>query len=155
MLIVGQCVTAVGQDMAEELFLQESDFPATLLLGMEGVFGLIFGIPLYLRYSPEAPMETLANLQESEWKMMYVGILTLVFTVTGIFNIMTTGVTSSMTRNMWKNCRTLLVWVVGLVIFYSLGDDSLGEEWVFPDSFFILGGFLVMLSGIYVYYKNK
>lgn len=155
LLIVGQCVTAVGQDIAEELFLQESEFPATLLLGMEGIFGLLFGVPLYLRYDPEPLQETLANLQASEWKMIYICILVVVFTVTGIFNIMTTGVTSSMTRNMWKNCRTLMVWIMGLIVFYSGGDDSLGEEWVIPDSFFVLGGFLIMLSGIYVYYKNK
>lgn len=155
LLIVGQCVTAVGQDIAEELFLQEADFPATLLLGMEGIIGLLFGIPLYLQYSPEAPLETLANLQESNWKVIYLCFLVLIFTVTGIFNIMTTGVTSSMTRNMWKNCRTLMVWVTGLIIFYGTGDDNLGEEWIVPDSFFVLGGFLIMLSGIYVYYKNK
>ena len=154
-LIVGQCVTAVGQDIAEELFLQETDFPATLLLGMEGIFGLIFGVPLYLKFSPETPQETLTNLRESEWQTFYLCILVMVFTVTGIFNIMTTGVTSSMTRNMWKNCRTLLVWVVGLVIFYSIGDDTLGEEWIVPDSFFILGGFLTMLGGIFIYYKSK
>lgn len=155
LLIVGQCATAVGQDIAEELFLQESGFPATLLLGMEGVFGLLFGVPLYLRYTPEPPQATLANLQASEWKMIYICILVIVFTVTGIFNITTTAVTSSMTRNMWKNCRTLMVWIVGLIVFYSLGDDNLGEEWFIPDSFFVLGGFLIMLSGIYVYYKNK
>ncbi|CAB9500090.1 Chromosome 2 open reading frame 18 [Seminavis robusta] len=155
LLIVGQCITAVGQDMAEELFLQETDFPATLLLGMEGLFGLLFGIPLYLQYAPTPPMETLVSMQQSPWTMVYLFLLTTVFTVTGIFNIMTTGVTSSMTRNMWKNCRTLLVWVLGLVLFYAVGDENLGEEWIMPDSFFILGGFLTMLSGIYVYYKHK
>ena len=155
LLIVGQCVTAVGQDMAEELFLQEADFPATLLLGMEGLYGLLFGIPLYLLFAPESMGTTLGGLEASPWEIMYIFILTLIFTVTGIFNIMTTGVTSSMTRNMWKNCRTILVWILGLVLYYSAGNKDLGEEWVIPDSFFILGGFMVMLSGIYVYYKNK
>ena len=155
LLIFGQCVTAVAEDIAEELFLHEAEFPATQLLGLEGIVGLIFGIPLYLRYSSESPLETLADLKESPAEMMYVIILTLVFTITGIFNIMATEATSSMTRNMWKNCRTLMVWLTGLIIFYTMGDVNLGEEWIVPDSFLILGGFFIMLSGIYVYYKNK
>ena len=47
-----------------------------------------------------------------------------------------------------------MVWLVGLGIFY-LGNSSIGEEWLVPDSFFILAGFLLMLCGIYVYYENK
>ena len=155
LLIVGQCVTAVGQDMTEELFLQEAHFPATLLLGMEGMYGLLFGIPLYLQFAPESILITLRGLETSSWEVLYILLLMIVFTVTGIFNIMTTSVTSSMTRNMWKNCRTILVWVLGLLLYYSLGNNDLGEKWVVPDSFFILGGFMIMLSGIYVYYKHK
>ena len=155
LLIVGQCLTAVGQDMAEELFMQEADFPATLLLGMEGLYGLLFGIPLYIMFAPESMGATLGGLEASPWEIMYIGILTIVFTVTGIFNIMSTGVTSSMTRNMWKNCRTILVWIWGLALFYSMGNKDLGEEWVTPDSFLILGGFMIMLSGIFIYYKHK
>ena len=37
-LIVGQCVMSVLQDMAEELFMHESSLAPTLLLGWEGVF---------------------------------------------------------------------------------------------------------------------
>jgi hypothetical protein len=154
-LIVGQSLTAICQDMAEELFLQEADFPATLLLGMEGMFGLFFGIPFYLLYATETPSEIWATLQSSVFKKCYVIGLICLFTVTGIFNIMATGVTSSMTRNMWKNFRTILVWVLGLIIYYGWGNVDLGEAWIIPVSFFTLFGFLIMLSGIYVYYKHK
>ncbi|KAL3914822.1 MAG: hypothetical protein SGARI_008329, partial [Bacillariaceae sp.] len=142
--------------MAEELFLQESNFPATLLLGMEGLFGLILGIPLFLLYGlaneddNNSSMASWTALQQSTWTQIYVVLLTIIFTLTGIVNILTTAVTSSMTRNMWKNVRTLMVWIVGLLIYYLGGNNEhLGEEWIIPDSFFILAGFLVMLSGIY------
>ena len=79
--------------------------------------------------------------------------LTLLFTLTGVFNIMATGVTSSMTRNVWKNFRTVLVWAFGLVLFYATRDD-LGEEWVWPNSVFVLCAFCVMLSGAYIYYTR-
>ena len=156
-LIVGQCIMSVAQDMAEELFMHEADFPATLLLGMEGLFGLLFGLILYLPLAPifgEDTTETWDTLTSSLFKTGYAIGLTLLFTVTAIFNIMATGVTSSMTRNMWKNLRTALVWIFSLLIYYCSGDKALGEPWLIPESLYILGGFIVILSGIYLYYKQ-
>jgi len=57
-----------------------------------------------------------------------------------------------MTRNVWKNFRTVLIWIVGLIIFYASGNPALGEEWVIPRSFYILMGFAVILTGVYIYY---
>jgi len=73
----------------------------------------------------------------------------LLVTVTGVFNIAATGVTSSMTRNVWKNFRTALIWIVSLIIFYATGNPELGEEWFVPGSFYILIGFTVMLGGLW------
>lgn len=156
-LIIGQCVMSVIQDMTEELFMHESEFPATLLLGMEGLFGLLFGIPLYLYLAPrfgESPSATWETIASSPSKAGSMVGLTFLFTTTGIFNIMATGVTSSMTRNVWKNFRTVLVWAFGLVLFYSTQNEDLGEEWIYPNSVFILFGFSVMLSGAYIYYTQ-
>mmetsp|Transcript_16064 Transcript_16064/g.21524 ORF Transcript_16064/g.21524 Transcript_16064/m.21524 type:complete len:110 (+) Transcript_16064:5735-6064(+) len=80
--------------------------------------------------------------------------LTCLITVTGIFNIAATNVTSSMTRNVWKNFRTVLVSGLGLGLYYATGNVELGEEWRIPNSFFVLFGFLVMLCGAYLYYRN-
>ena len=41
--------------------MHEAAFPATLLLGMEGCFGLLFGVPMYLLFARrlgEAPAAT-------------------------------------------------------------------------------------------------
>jgi drug/metabolite transporter (DMT)-like permease len=158
LLTTGQSFLSVVQDMAEELFMQEADFPATLLLGMEGLLGLMVGGMLYFPMAPlfgEVPSETWNKLTSSNLKMGYAVGLIILFTVTGIFNIMSTGVTSSMTRNVWKNLRTVLVWIIGLVLYYfTTGDRDLGEEWLMPYSFFILAGFFLMLYGILMYYKN-
>lgn len=158
MLVIGQSILSVLQDMAEELFMQAADFPPTLLLGMEGIFGLVFGIILYVALGPifgERPTETLQLLQETPSMIGYATGLVLLFTITGIFNIKATEVTSSMTRNVWKNLRTVLVWIVALMIFYVGGNSELGEEWLIPESFFILIGFLVMVAGILLYYSQK
>lgn len=146
-LIVGQCIFSVLQDLSEEIFMQETDFPATLLLGMEGLFGLIFGIPLYILFASEQILSTRFNIE-------YEIFLVLLVTVTGILNIRTTEVTSSMTRNLWKQFRIILVWALGLFVYYIGSGDRFGEQWIFPGSLFVLFGFNVVLIGVYFYYSG-
>lgn len=168
--------------------MQASAFSPTLLLGMEGLFGLgmgssvylIFGAPSFkiesenrfITFPPTSTpsflnnetalngsLQSLPLLSEKSSidsnKMAYSCGLTLIFTLTGIFNIMGTGVTSSVTRNVWKNFRTILVWTIGLTIFYYSENNDLGEPWLIPNSFITLFGFSVMLFGVYVYYIVK
>ena len=126
--------------------MHEAAFPATLLLGMEGLFGLLFGVPLYLLFARrlgEAPAATRAAIGASPAKAGAMVGLTLLFTLTGVFNIMATSVTSSMTRNVWKNFRTVLVWAFGLILFYATRDDDLGEKLIYPNSVFVLLAVLV------------
>ena len=60
-----------------------------------------------------------------------------------------------MTRNVWKNFRTALVWIMALGIFYVGGNSDYGEAWYNPESYFILIGLIVMATGIVVYYWYK
>jgi hypothetical protein len=72
-----------------------------------------------------------------------------------MYSILGTAVTSSMTRNMWKNFRGLVVWIAALIIFYVGGDEDIGEPWMIPGSLMILAGFSVMMGALYVYYNLK
>lgn len=146
LLIFGQCIFSVLQDLSEEIFMQEANFPATLLLGMEGLFGLMFGIPIYIFFFAEEISFTRSNIEYE------IGLVFLVL-ITGILNIRTTEVTSSMTRNVWKQFRIILVWIFGLSVYYIGSGARFGEPWVSPDSFFILGGFSVILTGVSFYYN--
>jgi hypothetical protein len=78
--------------------------------------------------------------------------LIVVFFTAGIYSILGTAVTSSMTRNVWKNFRGLVVWIAALLIYYAIGDEDLGEPWPIPVSSVTLSGFSVMVGGLYVYY---
>lgn len=148
LLILGQCVFSVLQDLSEEVFMQEAEFPATLLLGMEGLFGLMFGVPIYLIFFLE-------ELVFTRFDVVYeIGLVILVL-VTGILNIRTTELTSSMTRNVWKQFRIMLVWTLGLLVFYLGTNDKIGEPWVFPSSLFVVGGFSVILTGVNFYYSSE
>jgi len=156
-LLLGQSVCSVLQDLAEEVFMQESNFPATLLLGMEGSIGLFFGLIIYvpLAHAFHEDINLAFFLLGNDREILGWAIaFTLCCTATGIFNISATAVTSSMTRNVWKNARSALVWIFGLLLFYNSGNTDLGEEWFTPSSWYSLCGFFIMVVGVTQYYRQ-
>ena len=133
-LVFGKIFMGVLKDLLVEVFLQESQFPALLLVGMEGGYVLLICVPRSGRILPndlrKCVLDCLHHLDHYGHP----------------------AVTSSMTRNMWRNfCG--LVWVVGLMVFHAtsstksqesgIEDIELGEEFLVPGSFMILIGFLV------------
>ena len=46
-LIILQSILSVLQDIAEEIFMQAADFPPTMMLGMEGLYGFFIGLIIY------------------------------------------------------------------------------------------------------------
>lgn len=160
-MVVAQCLVSVVQDILEEIFIQCGDqpYPALLFVGVEGAVGLAMGIVLYYPAAMilgEEVQETWEYATSSASKFGFLLGLTLLFMVAAVFNILACAATSSMTRNMWGNLRTALVWVLGLLIYYSSASDGdIGEPWRMPDSFIILLGFGVILYGLRVYYREK
>lgn len=158
-LIVLQSLLSVLQDIGEEMFMQAANFPATLMLGLEGLYGFSIGAIIYWtvgdRFGVEDIDSTMSTLRINTRLQWWIVGLPFLFMVTGIFNIKTTEVTSAMTRNVWKNMRTVLVWAIALGVFYIGNDPTYGEAWHMPESFMILFGFLVMCLGIVTYYWFK
>lgn len=158
-LIISQSILSVLQDIAEEIFMQAADFPPTMMLGMEGLYGFSIGLITYFTIGDKLRIEdtssTIQLLRENTKMRWWIFGLPFLFLVTGIFNIKATEVTSAMTRNVWKNFRTALVWVLSLFIFYFGGNGDYGEAWFIPESFYILLGLMVMSAGIVVYYWYK
>ena len=148
LLIFGQCLFSVFQDLSEEIILQEAEYPATLLLGLEGLFGLAFGIPVYVLFFKEDDLEL------TRFNVVWgIGIVVVVLG-TGLFNLYATEVTSSMTRNVWRQFRIALVWIMGLSVYYLGSDLGIGEPWTNPSSLFVLTGFSVIMVGVYFYYSD-
>jgi len=158
-LIILQSILSVLQDLGEEIFMQATDFPATMMLGMEGLYGFCIGLVIYFTVGDQLRIEdidsTMSMLSNNTKLRWWVVGLPFLFLLTGIFNIKATGVTSAMTRNVWKNMRTVLVWVAALGIFYLGKDSAYGEAWHTPESYVILFGFAVMSAGIVVYYSSR
>jgi uncharacterized membrane protein HdeD (DUF308 family) len=114
-------------------------------------------IPLYFLIGPLAgydPVESFRGIGESLLSIGYTVGLIIVLFASGMFSILGTASTSSMTSDMWKNFSGLVVWIAAMTIFYAVGDEDLCEPWTIPGSFMILGGFSVMLAALYVYYRE-
>lgn len=83
------------------------------------------------------------------------GLLAMLF-IAGMFQILGTAVTSSMTRNLWiTSFRGPAVWMIALATYYlagSGGPNDIGEPWYIPGSFIILTGVLVIFAGVRIYY---
>lgn len=159
-LIVIQSILSVFQDLSEEIFMQASgsEVPATMMLGVEGFYGFMFGSIIYVTAknqlrSIEDIDSTFSMLNENTKLCWWLIGLPAIFLVTGLFNIKATEKTSAITRNVWKTLRTVMVWVVALMIFYLGNNPALGEAWHNPESFVILLGFIVMSVGIIAYYS--
>ncbi|KAL3808276.1 hypothetical protein ACHAXA_001165 [Cyclostephanos tholiformis] len=159
-LIIIQTIFSVLQDIGEEIFMQVADFPATKMLGMEGFYGLVLGLIVYVAFGDklswiEDVNITLSTMREDSSVRIWMIGLPILFLITGIFNSKATEATSAMTRNVWKNVRTLLIWIVALGIFYIGRNPDYGEAWHTPESAHILFGFGIMTAGIVVYYRYK
>ena len=160
-MVIAQCLVSVVQDILEEIFIQCGDepYPALLFVGAEGAVGVVLGIVLYYPAAlilGEDVQETWEYATSSASRLGFLIGLTLLFMVAAVFNILACAATSSMTRNLWGNLRTALVWVFGLIIYYSsAGDGDIGESWRIPESFIILLGFGVILYGLRIYYREK
>jgi hypothetical protein len=148
-LLVVQSTLSVLQDIGEEIFMQAADFPATKMLGMEGLYGLVVGLLAYVAFGDELSWiedvnATLSTIRDDSTLRTWVIGLPFLFLITGIFNIKSTEATSAMTRNVWKNVRTLLIWTIALGIYYIGRDSDYGEAWHTPESAYILFGFAIM-----------
>ena len=137
-----------------------SEMPTTMMLGIEGFYGLVVGTIIYATFAEQlAPIEdidsTLSTLRANAGLRWWLVRLPSTFLVMGLFNIKATERTSAMTRNVWKTLRPVAVWAVALAVFYVGDDPALGEEWHVPESFAILFGFIVMSAGIIAYYSPR
>jgi drug/metabolite transporter (DMT)-like permease len=159
--VFGQVFSGVLRVISEELLIHETNFPASLLLGLEGCIELVIGIPIYFAVAAlvgqelgEDFREVLPAIGENTGYIIYTLFLVLVFFVASLFQILSTGVTSSMTRNVWKNFRGLLVWIIGIIAYYS-SDGGFGEPFNIPGSLMLLGGFSLMMLGLFIYYRKE
>ena len=168
-IVAAQAVTAV-QFIVEEEFMNEHKadrLDPVALVGFEGLWGLAYFAVLapYLTYTPDqGPRpEPISILWHEDFNDTFVqisnstpiAILCLGYFVTILmYNVSANVVTnclSAVVRSILEACRTLGVWIVGLLLYYIFKSNAVGEKWNVPWSFLELFGFFVLLLGTFSY----
>ncbi|XP_072032617.1 solute carrier family 35 member F6-like [Amphiura filiformis] len=161
LILAGQLVNGV-QMIIEELFLKHRGFPPLQVVGMEGTFGflilsfivlpILYFIPDEAAYSGryEDSIDALYQIKNSPKLLMF-----CLFYLTSIafYNYFGLAVTKSLTavhRTLIDACRTIVVWVVDLFIFYLI-DESFGESFDITYGILQIDGFLFLIVGTALY----
>ena len=160
LVVLAQALQAT-QTIVEEKLLHDVDAPATLIVGMEGLYGLLLcsciSMPIaYFLPGPEGQglHENTLDSFVMLWKnpaLLWVCIAyVVVILVFNLFGMMITQVTDAMVRNIMEPIRTLLVWVTMVFICYVCTHQHMGER-VNTWSLLQLGGFLILSVGVLIY----
>lgn len=169
-LTVGSQVIQAAQIVVEDFLLHDISASPFLIVGLEGMWGTLFTLSIFWPITQCAfPNMEEGNGIHEDWidsfKMignstvlmvfviLYI-IFILAYNVTGMF---VTNITSAVVRTILEGLRTLCIWVVQLIIYYSTCNTTyghhhpdLGEEWNIY-SWMELGGFALLFTGMLTY----
>lgn len=160
-ILAGQASNAL-QMVVEETFLKNKNYPPLQVVGMEGTFGFIimafivlpilYFIPDESQFSKryEDTIDALYQIANSPKLLAF--CLLYLFSIT-FYNYCGLAVTKSLTavhRTLIDACRTIVVWVVDLIIFYAFG-GSFGEAFNTTYGLLQIDGFMFLLIGTALY----
>jgi len=166
-ILAAQLVTAI-QFIVEERFMcdKATMMSPIALVGFEGLWGLVYFCFLapILSFTPRSdlPISTVWHENFYDSAVQLKNSSSLILCVVGYmvailaYNVSANFVTqclSAVVRSILEACRTVGVWVVGILIFYiggTCGDKVIGEAWT-SWSFLELGGFAILLAGTFSY----
>ena len=164
LILVGQVIGAV-QFVLEELVMETMHVTPTLLVGWEGLWGVLMFVPLapLLTATPGDPA---TNPAAAIWHEDFVdgvqqtfssGDLALLTALNAaallVYNLVGNMVTkqlSAVMRSILESCRTLGVWVAGIVLYKCFDNHDAGENWTVW-SWMELLGFVLLCYGTVAY----
>lgn len=177
MIVLGQLVQAT-QCVMEEHLLCNLSAPPLVIIGMEGVWGMLLSalallgfyftrVPGDIAYNADGVCEencansiyhedsadTFTKLRGSGSLQLVIALYVVAIVLYNICGIKITQHTSAGHRTVLEACRTFCIWVVDLFIYYGLGlvgNGSPGEAWD-EWSWMQLAGFLLLVLGTFVY----
>ncbi|PSC76686.1 Solute carrier family 35 member F6 [Micractinium conductrix] len=164
LIILSQCVQA-AQITFEDFFMADLAIPPLKIVGYEGVLGAATMLLLVLPVVQRLPGVDGKGLHEDSvdtWHMIthssvIAGVLAVQMSALLLYNVAgmcVTGHLGAVFRTVLETTRTLFVWLVDLVLFYTpLGMGKLGESWSVY-SWIQAAGFVVLVAGTVIYGKG-
>jgi hypothetical protein len=161
------------QVILEDYYVHDAEISSFLIVGVEGIWGLVTTIAVFLPICQhignvkdegngvhEDSLDTLAMLRKMP---MLIGLsVAYVIAILGlnVCGMLVTEITNAVMRTIIESMRTMCVWVVQLILFYALKQTEyghkhpgIGERWT-DSSFMQLAGFLLLVSGMFVYNRS-
>ncbi|PRW33096.1 Solute carrier family 35 member F6 [Chlorella sorokiniana] len=152
-----------AQIVVEDHYLSNLHLEPLTVVGVEGVLGVATMLGLVLPLAQHLPGADGKGLHEDTWDSLYMlrhsGQLRAValsyVAVAGAFNLsgmMMTDSVGAVYRTMLESLRMLSVWVLDLVIWYTLDgeDHRFGEPWTVA-SWLQAAGFALLVAGTALY----
>ncbi|KAK9812950.1 hypothetical protein WJX72_006245 [[Myrmecia] bisecta] len=158
LIIASQCVQA-AQITFEEFFLTDMDIAPLKIVGYEGLFGSIAMICVMLplvHFLPgedgegihEDSLDTLHMIGHSRSIQIVLAVDMLALLSYNFAGMCVTGQLGAVFRTVLETMRTLFVWLVDLLLFYTI--HKLGESWT-EYSWIQAAGFVVLVCGTLIY----
>jgi len=157
-ILAGQLASAV-QMVIEETFLKKREYPALHVVGMEGLHGLLIMSFIVMPILYFIPGEDAGSYENYVDAFVQIGnnvpllMFNLVYLVSiAFYNFSGLSVAkflSTVHRTLIDACRTILVWLAAIILFYA-GLPAYGEGWKQFSWLQLLGfGLLLIGTGIY------
>jgi drug/metabolite transporter (DMT)-like permease len=163
--IAAQLVQAT-QLVVEDFLLHDKETHPLQLIGLKGMWGFIICSSVCLPIVQfthgeegngvhEDLLDTFAMLSNSSILLAFVILYALFILAYNIGGMLVINVFSAVHRTILEGFRTACIWIVQLIIFYSVDSETqaqVGEEWT-RWSFMQLAGFLLLFTSTLMYNK--
>ena len=152
------------QVIFDEKMMKVKKCDQTFVIGMEGIYGMMVVMPIVLiawLAIPGKQNGAYEDLSDTFYRISRSGIIIglLSYYLVGVFvhaiaDSTITKYLSGVHSSLVSVGRTLVVWILELVLFYSLPapyNSQYGQEWSSPWSYVKIVGFTIVVASIFVY----
>jgi drug/metabolite transporter (DMT)-like permease len=156
-ILAGQFCNAI-QMVMEESFVKSKGFPPLQIVGLEGFWGLVLMCLILLpaMYFIPFPLfhdDSVDAIEKTKNDNLLLAMMLLYIVSIAFYNFCGISVTKQLTavhRTLVDASRTILVWVVDIIIFYFSSNKEYGESWT-KHSYVQLIGFFILIVGTLIY----
>lgn len=167
-LTIGSQVIRAAQVILEDFFIHDKDISPILIVGVQGFWGTIATAFVVLPISQylggeqgngihEDTIDTALMLWDNKILILFSIAYVLVILGLNIFGMIVTEITNAVMRTIVEAMRTLCIWIVQMIIFYSIQNTeyghhhpTIGESWTIW-SWMQLAGFALLFTGMLTY----
>ncbi|KAJ3449826.1 hypothetical protein M0812_05986 [Anaeramoeba flamelloides] len=159
LVIAAELVQATQNIVEEKLLHDYEDTNPAVIVGFEGVWGFLLCVVIsapVAYFLPESTgmkedsIDSFVMLANSTFLIWTTFVFIFVILFFNYFAMEITNFSSALLRNILDGLRTLLSWIVLLIIHYTNPGAKLGEKWT-NWSYLQLFGFVFLILGTFLY----